>query len=170
MRIMGVDLAATGVSGWVVLDTERMAVTAHGTLRPQMVWGPAVAFELKGWWQGIVVANHVSHVAYEVPGWAGQSSGSSLVARRKLAQAEVMLWYGCWGCSPRAWDQAEVKEQIAGSRIASKEAVKVALILREQDGEFSAEGLATWTLDETDALAVALCEAKRLRMEELSGG
>ena len=168
------------------IDEQPYTVVKHGVITIRGVWGPLAWEEMQRAWERVmsdIVAHHLSGnildaVAYEVPGWAGQSGesrsgyGTSHNTRRMLAQAEALFGAVAAGYARRvmALDQAEVKLVITGQRRADKTQVSLALELRRQDGEWAApEGEnGTWSDHEVDSLSIALYAAALLRREAMT--
>lgn len=187
--IFAVDLASRS-SGWVLLDTSEQPyrVVAHGVVSIKGEWGPLAWEETQRAWKDMLDGYthqffdsppfiELDCIAYEVPGWAGQSGasrsghGTSYRTREMLIGADHLFGAVAAGHARRVMrlDQADVKEAIAGDRRANKDSVAEALALREQDGEWSAPNDAdgTWSDHEIDSLAVALYAAALLQQEVL---
>jgi len=182
--VFAADLAARA-SGYVVMDAtaQPYRVLWHGVVAIKGEWGPLAWEEVWRAWELILGGYPLGYfdcIAYEVPGWAGQSGdsgsghGTSRRTRRMLDQAEAL--FGSIAVAftrrmPMALDQAVVKMAITGQRSASKAAVSLALELRRQDGEWAppeGEEATDWTDHERDALAIALTAVAKLRQEEMA--
>jgi len=190
MKLLAVDLAARA-SGWILLDVgeQPYRVVAHGIVVVKGVWGPLAWEETQKAWVNVLgTCTDQFHyrrplipldcIAYEVPGWAGQSGdsksghGTSRNTRRMLDQAEALFGAIAVGYSRRIMrlDQGDMKEAIAGKRRADKADISVALRLRAESGEWHMpEGEdGTWSDHELDALAIGLYAAALLMQEAMA--
>lgn len=164
-RVLGLDLAAR-CTGWCLLVDGRPA--CHGSFdqpeRPRRheslaaFWGRRAGV-LSEQMQILLSMHRPDVVAFEYPdrprsAWSGGSKGREFQAVHALGRAQgflVALWPQI-GCGARlvAVSTSDAKRTATGRVDSSKEQVRYELWARRQ------WDLVGWTLDETDAAAIAL--------------
>jgi crossover junction endodeoxyribonuclease RuvC len=119
---------------------------------------PARLAHLVGGLEGLLVRWPPDLVAVETP-FHGMNARSLIV----LAQARgaLLATLAVRGLEIREYSPAEVKSAVTGNGRADKEQVaRMVRLLLAADGD--------WASDATDALALALCCAQRLRLDRLA--
>lgn len=160
MLILGIDPGSrhTGY-GLIEKDGPDLAVVAVGTLSPPSKATAAERLAHLGREMGALADEHHPDTAVLESPFHGMNARSLVVLAQArgalmaaLAQREVEI---------REFTPAEVKSAVAGNgRAAKPQVARMVRLLLSFDGECSE--------DATDALAVAVCCAQRLRMDRIS--
>jgi crossover junction endodeoxyribonuclease RuvC len=163
MRIMGLDPGSIH-TGFGIIQAEGSRVTALAMGRlscPRSEQLPARLARLATEANGLIARWQPDLVAIETP-YRGLNSRSLIVLAE--ARGALLATVSLAGAEIREFSPAEVKSAVAGGGRADKDQVArmARLLLRLGDDPLSH--------DATDALAVALCCAYRLRMDNLGRG
>jgi crossover junction endodeoxyribonuclease RuvC len=163
LRILGIDPGSLH-TGYALIEKSGSAVTAldagrlscpNGMAVPQrLAWlVERLTEKLAGWQPELAVLETPFH---------GMNSRSLIVLAE--ARGALLAVLAGRGVEIREYTPAEVKSAVTGNGRADKEQVaRMVRILISLDGRRLAA-------DATDALAVALCGAQRLRMDRLRDG
>jgi crossover junction endodeoxyribonuclease RuvC len=172
LRILGIDPGSlhTGYgliekSGSAVhaVDAGRLSCPRTLAVPQRLAWLAERTGDLLGSWRPDLAV-------LETP-FHGMNSRSLIV----LAEARGVLLavLAGRGIEIREYSPAEVKSAVTGNGRADKEQVarmvKLLLTVR-RGGDIGGDGRDGWASDATDALALALCCAQRLRLDRLRDG
>lgn len=156
MRVLGID-PGSRVTGFGVVDAERGAVTlvASGIVAPPA--GAGFTARLRAVHEGIrdVIARHEPHEAAIEDAFLAKNVKT--VAQISQVRGVLLLALEMAGLPVTEYAPREVKLAVSGNGNASKEQVE-GMVARLLSLPTRAE-----SLDESDALAVALCHAHRAR-------
>jgi len=151
MRVLGIDPAAAGATGYAIVETDGRAcrVLHYGAARPPRAASPAARLEaVHRLVAGLLDEYSPGAVAVEAPFAALNVKSAMLLAEVR----GVVLLAAAQGRVPvESYSPREIKASVAGSGQASKEQVQVMVRSQLRLAELPEP------LDAADALAVALC-------------
>ncbi|HEX2224625.1 MAG TPA: crossover junction endodeoxyribonuclease RuvC [Thermoanaerobaculia bacterium] len=166
LRILGIDPGSLH-TGYGLIEKSGSAVTALDAGRLSCPGGLGVPQRLAWLAQCLgerLAAWQPELAVLETP-FHGMNSRSLIVLAE--ARGALLAVLAGRGIEIREYTPSEVKSAVTGNGRADKE--QVARMVRLLVGATAAEGR-RWAADATDALAVALCCAQRLRMDRLRDG
>lgn len=164
MRILGLDpgslhtgygLIAKSGSAVTALDAGRLSCPSGMAVPQRLAWlAERLNERLVAWQPELAVLETPFH---------GMNSRSLIVLAE--ARGALLAVLAGRGIEIREYTPSEVKSAVTGNGRADKEQVaRMVRLLVGADGGGREEGR-RWAADATDALAVALCGAQRLRMD-----
>jgi len=157
MRILGVD-PGTRIVGYGVLDVKGnlLEPVASGVIRTSNTSDLSV--RLREIWEGIGEVIRRTHPDVAAVEALFHGVNTSSLIKIGEARGVILLAASTAGVPTRSYSPAEVKKAVTGRGNARKDQV------RQMVGVIIGRSIAAETNDETDALAVAICQAHRIEI------